>query len=66
MGSLVVDIALMPKIFEKLHIFCVTFDDFWDLWSPKMTAYPTPDALCLIILSLGLTINHVCTNEKFD
>ena len=35
------DMALMPKICEKSHIF----DDFWDLWSPNMTTYPTPGAL---------------------
>ena len=38
------DMALMSKICEK-NTFFVIFDYFWDLWSPDMTPYPTPDAL---------------------
>ena len=29
----------------KNRQFWVIFDDFWDLWSPERTLYPTPDAL---------------------
>ena len=36
----------------KIAFFVVViFDDFWDLWWPDMTPYPTPDALCMIMLS---------------
>ena len=34
----------------------VIFDDFLDLWRPDGTPYPSPDALWMIILSLGHSI----------
>ena len=52
------DMALMPKICENSQ-FWVVFDDFRDLWSSDMTPYPTPDALWLIISSLGNSIINV-------
>ena len=32
---------------------------FWDLWSPDMSPYPTPDALWMIILSLEHSIIYL-------
>ena len=51
------DIALMPKIWENSH-FCY-FWWFLDHWSPDMTPYATPDAIWMIILSLGHSIVYV-------
>ena len=44
------------QIMWKICNFLVIFDDFWDLWSPDRTPDPTPDALWMIILSLGHSI----------
>ena len=61
------DMALMPKICEKQQQQQMILKNyFWDLWCPDMTPYPTPDTLCIIILSMEHSINDVCTNEKFD
>ena len=43
----------------KIANFGLFFDDFWDLWSPERTLYPTPDALWMITLSLGHSIMYV-------
>ena len=45
--------------------FWVIFNDFLDLGSSDMTPYGTPNALWMIILSLG-NIHCVCSNDKFD
>ena len=60
------DMALMPKICEKLPILADFLMIFWALWSPGGTPYPSPGTLWMIILSMEHSINHVCTNEKFD
>ena len=38
------------------------FDDFWALWSPGGTPYPSPDTLWMIILSLGHSI--MCVSKR--
>ena len=43
----------------KIAFLFVIFDDFWDLWCPDMTPYLTPDALWMIILSLGHSTMYV-------
>ena len=51
-----------PKNHPKWPIsiqFWVVFGDFWDLWRPDMIPYPTPDALWMIILSLGHSTMYV-------
>ena len=56
------DMALlvMPKRCERIANFLgLKKNNFWDLWSPDMTPYPTPDALWMIVLSLGHSIMYV-------
>ena len=53
------DMALKPKIWENSQFLVFFLDGFWDLWSSDMTPYPTPDALWIIILSLGHSIINV-------
>ena len=36
--------------------FWAIFEDFWALWSPGGTQYPSPDTLWMTILSLGHSI----------
>ena len=38
------DMALMPKICENSQFWAI-FEDFWALWSPDGTQYPSPDTL---------------------
>ena len=53
------DMALMPKICEKRQFLCDFWWFLWDIWSPDMTPYATPDAIWMIILSLGHSIVYV-------